>query len=156
MGTAATNNPSVVSTVSLSSPSVSNTISTYTATLTQGYYAAVVTMAVTPSAIVSVQSDSYLCPYSSAYADFYTVFTGCSGEGTNPSPSGLPCIVYDYTALACQACIQGYVLVGGNCLVNSSCGSRQYSSFGNCYNVSSTCDTFDGYTGACLTCINAS
>lgn len=154
MGASATNNPPVASTASLGSPSLSSTISTYKTTLARGFYAAEVTMAVTPSAKVSVQSDNYLCPYSSAYADVYRVFTGCSGEPTNPSPTGPPCAVYDYTALVCQACIPGYVLVGGNCFTTSNCGSRQYSKFGICYDVSPSCDQFDAFTGACVTCVN--
>jgi hypothetical protein len=154
MGTTAANNPSVSSTVSLGSPSVASSLSTYTVSLTKGFYAAVVTMATTQSAKVSVQSDSYLCPYSSAFADVYRVFTACTGESTNPSPSGPPCAVYDYTTLICQVCMDGYALVQGNCFVNTNCGSRQYYHFGSCFDVSPTCDKFDAFTGACSSCAN--
>ena len=43
-------------------------------------------------------------------------------------------------------------MINNTCLANTTCPPRQYYSYGVCLNVSSTCGSFDSFTGACLNC----
>jgi len=133
----------------------SGSIASYEATLARGYYAIVVTMVTVATARVTIQSDSYPCPYASSYSDIYNVFAGCSANSPSTSTSGFPCIDYDNDALICRTCFQGYTMVQGSCFVNNNCGERQYFSMGTCYNVNPACDRFENFSGNCLSCLNS-
>ena len=70
---------------------------------------------------------------------------------------GFPCINYDDVNRVCLACFTGYNLVNGSCVYNDTCPDRYYFDFGTCLPVADACDTYDIFTGYCLTCkINAS
>lgn len=118
---------------------------------TAGYYLLYFSLTYTSftDATLSFYSDSYACPYTSGYADFYTTFPGCTAPKSN---NGFPCSVYDPNLAVCTLCVQGYVLTNGACIANTTCPARQYFSFGVCLNVSSLCGNFDPFTGACLSC----
>ena len=118
---------------------------------TTGYYllSFILSYSSFTDATLSFYSDSYACPYTSGYADFYTTFPGCTTPKAN---SGLPCMVYDPNLAICSQCVQGYVLTNGACIANTTCPARQYFSYGVCVNVSSLCGAFDSFTGACLNC----
>lgn len=144
----------VATATDLSPTTIQNGVGTYITELNAGYYAVVVrTDGVAPAITISTQSDAYPCPYSSSFADAYTVFPGCSRPSIISTGSGLPCLVYDYNAQICTACIPGYSLSLGACTISTSCGPREYFSFGRCYPVSASCDQFDPYTGNCYSCL---
>lgn len=146
----------VLSAADLTLTNSTNNIGIYNISLTSGYYGIIVHTSTTSSVTVKYWSDTYFCPYSSSYQDYFSVFNGCSfSPTTSSSSSSYPCTSYDYTNNICVGCANGYVLNLGICNLNNNCGARQYSSFGVCYNVSNTCGQFDAYTGACQTCITA-
>lgn len=98
---------------------------------------------------ITFDTDPYACPYNPSFPDVYLNFQGC----TPPvSQIGLPCLNYDSVMQICLKCIQSYNLVNGTCLANTTCPPRQYFQYGTCYNVSSTCGSFDPFTGDCYNC----
>lgn len=146
---------STASSSTLTATTTSGQIATYTQTLASGYYAVKVVTPATSYVKVTFQSDSYACPYSTGYGDYYSSFMNCNPQYT--VPIGPPCLFYDNVNQVCIVCYNGYTLINGACQSSSAaCGSRQYQYLGNCYNVSSTCGTFDPYTGNCRTCSNSS
>jgi hypothetical protein len=120
-----------------------------------GYY--VLVASYVPSNVnfirLTFQSDAYSCPYSSAYPDFYSNFQPCTTAAVVTTP-GYPCLVYNTVTQTCSQCVVGYTLVNNTCTVNTTCPARQYYHFGNCYPVDASCNTFDVYTGYCLSCVN--
>lgn len=146
----------VLSAADLTPIDTTNNIGTYNISLASGFYGIIVHTSTASSVTVKYWSDTYFCPYSSSYQDYYSVFNGCSfSSTTSASSSSFPCTSYDYTNNICVGCANGYVLNLGICTLSNNCGARQYSSFGVCYNVSDICGQFDAYTGACQTCITA-
>jgi hypothetical protein len=124
----------------------------YTAQLAQGYYVLFVTYNYdTPVMQISWQTDTFVCPYSSQYADYFLAYQGCTPNQIN---SGFPCLVFDTSLMQCRSCYSGYSLSQGQCMYSITCSSREYVHFGQCYPVSALCGTFDLYTGNCLTCSN--
>lgn len=141
------------STTLTSSTTVGNTANFITY-LNKGYYAVIVYTDVLPSVTIQTWSDTYSCPFSSSYNDFFNIFTGCSfGPIIGNSNPGLPCLIYDYSNLVCTFCLPGYTIFNGLCFITPNCNSNQYFSLGVCYNASSTCGTFNLFTGSCITCI---
>jgi hypothetical protein len=98
---------------------------------------------------INFQTDPYVCPYNPDFPDFYQNFQGCIQE---TSANGLPCADYSPVLGVCTLCIPGYVLTNGTCLANTTCKDRQYYHFGNCFDVSPSCGSFDLFTGDCLNC----
>lgn len=144
----------VLSAADLTPVDTTNNIKTYNLSFSTGFYGIIVHTDIATSVTVKYWTDTYFCPFSSSYQDYYSVFSGCSFSSTvSVSSSAFPCTNYDYTNNICVGCAPGYLLSQGLCTINNSCGARQYSSFGVCYNVSETCGQFDAYTGACQTCI---
>lgn len=134
------------------SSTVANGVTTYNISgLTTGYYVLLFTV---PSSYVTITfpTSSYPCPFSSAFTDYYGTFSGCVGP--TQSQPGPPCYNYDYTNLKCLSCVSGYTYSNGQCLLPSPCTSRQYYHYGVCYSVNPLCDSFDSYTGDCLSCLN--
>lgn len=129
-----------------------NSVGTYVSDLISGYYAVIVSTNTPTAVTITFQSDPYPCPYSSNFADYFSIFSGCTRSSITSTGSGLPCITYDYNSQACLSCMSGYSVSQGTCVTNTNCGARQYYKFGNCYLVSSTCGLYDPYTGDCLSC----
>jgi hypothetical protein len=127
----------------------------YNAALTIGYY--VLVAAYVPINInyirITFQSDAYACPYLSTYPDFYSNFQPCTTSVATNAP-GYPCLVYNAATQTCTQCVVSYVLVNSTCTVNTTCPAGQYFHFGSCYNASTSCATFDPFTGYCLTCVD--
>ena len=132
----------------------SKTAHTYTG-LPAGYYGIVFTTDTTSVVGVSYQSDNYACPYIAGFSDPFSVFTGCTSSSTsNLYTVGLPCLVNEPGTLRCTRCLGQYTLSNGQCLYDTNCGSRQYYSFGKCYDVNPDCDGFDAYKGYCFSCLS--
>jgi hypothetical protein len=142
----------VSSSSTLSSPTTVSGYNTFQATgLTSGYYGLIFATNVVFGVTVTYQGSSYPCPYSSNFADYYGIFTGCLSS-SSAKYNGLPCTAYSTVTLDCTACLDGYSLSNGYCVSSIACGPREYVHFGSCYSVNSDCDLFDLYTGACITC----
>lgn len=135
------------------SPTSSSGVITYALSgLSVGYYMVVFSVPATNPVIITFPTSTYPCPYISGFSDYYGVFSGCTASTT--SQPGPPCSNYDYINLKCLGCLTGYTLSNGVCMLPSNCTSRQYTHFGVCYNVNPLCDSFDAYTGDCLSCLN--
>jgi hypothetical protein len=145
----------VSTTTDLTPTTTLNSVGTYTIDLVAGYYAVLVHTNTPSSVSISTQSDPYPCPYTNDFADYFTLFTGCTRASVTSTGSGLPCITYDYNSQVCLACMNGYSVSKGSCVIATSCGPREYYHFGSCYPVSSTCDQYDPYTGNCYSCANS-
>jgi hypothetical protein len=140
-----------VSTLLTSPTTVSGYNTFQVSSLTSGYYGLIFATNIVFGVTVTYQGSSYPCPYSSNFADYYGVFTGCLSS--SPAKyNGLPCTAYSTVTLDCTACLDGYSLSNGYCVSSIACGPREYVHFGSCYSVNSDCDLFDLYTGACITC----
>ena len=143
---------SVVGTVATTASSA-NGITTFALSgLTSGYYVIVFSVPESNSISVTFPTSTYPCPYSTGFSDYYGCFYGCTAA--TPSQPGPPCTNYDYASFKCLGCLAGYSLSNGVCLLPIPCNSRQYYRFGVCYPVNSSCDSFDQYTGDCLSCVN--
>ena len=123
--------------------------------LPSGYYGVIFTTDTTATVGVSYQSDSYTCPFNSVFSDVNAVFSGCTSSSVSSQYTvGPPCFANEPGTLKCTGCYAGSTLDNGKCLFNTSCGSRQYFHFGQCYDVNPDCDKFDHFTGACYTCLS--
>jgi hypothetical protein len=136
--------------VTVTANAITNITSYTTASLLEGYYALVVTAANHPIVRVGYVTDDYLCPYDVAFPDYYGNFQGCNKKAA--SDRGLPCTSFNNVTGVCSACLLGYTLVNDSCFANTSCPSRQYYHFGQCWNASDLCGSFDAFTGLCFTC----
>ena len=128
--------------------------STTSNTLAIGFYILVITSA-TPDqnpVIIRYDSDSYACPFDASYPDTYANMQPCNQAVANQQ--GFPCVNYDTVNLQCLTCFTGYDLVNGSCVYNDTCPDRFHFAFGTCLPVSDLCDTYDAFTGYCLTCKN--
>ena len=100
-------------------------------------------------------SDPYTCPYNPLFPDVFQNFQPCVSSATSnttTSQPGFPCTSFDSVTLQCITCFDGFVLINGTCTYNDTCPDRQYFHFGKCLNVSDNCDTYENFTGFCLTC----
>ena len=95
------------------------------------------------------QTDPYQCPYISGFTDTFNVFLGCTPT------SAIPFCVHTNTDGTCASCSPGYALISGKCGTPFQlCGARKYASNGTCHDVSSTCNTFDAFSGKCYKCLD--
>lgn len=154
MTPSSSSNFNVLRAIPLYPTTTANSVSTFTRLMDIGYYAIIVYVGSPTQVTITFQSDPYPCPYTNGFNDYYTIFTGCTRSSVISINSGLPCITFDYNSQVCLACMNGYSVLQGSCVISTSCGPRQYYKFGSCYLVSSTCDQYNPYTGDCLTCIN--
>ena len=121
------------------------------ARLTPGYYALIAFYDADQNPVqITFDSDSYSCPFDSAFPDTYQNFQPCTATAANQA--GFPCISFDSANQVCLTCFTGFALVNGSCLYNDTCPDRYYFDFGVCLPVNSSCATFDIFTGYCLTC----
>lgn len=101
-----------------------------------GYYGiSFVTTTLSGAAMVTYVSEVYPCPFFSDFKDVHSIFQGCAHENIQGN-SILPCINKDTSTDKCLGCLKGYKLANGVCLVDNSCGQRQFTHFGVCYDVS--------------------
>jgi hypothetical protein len=118
-----------------------------------GYYL----ISLTPDSLPGVrtvsfffQSDSYLCPYSPDFSDYYSVFQDCLAKPA--SEPGVPCLAYNSVLGECELCITGFSLANGACIVATACPPRFYFKFGHCLPVNDLCGDYEAFTGNCLSC----
>lgn len=122
--------------------------------LPAGYYGLEVVVSAMSLVVITYQSYNYNCPFISGCSDVNGIFAGCLSS-TSSFTIGLPCTSNDPSTGKCLSCLTGYSLNNGQCVSNTPCGARQYTHFGNCFNVSDACNTFAPFTGACITCVQA-
>lgn len=129
---------------------------TSTSYLPAGFYVLTVTFIPLQNPVrITFDSETYTCPFDSTFLDYFRNFQPC--KSTPANQAGFPCIKYDHVNMQCLTCFTGYTLINGSCYYNDTCPDRYYFEFGKCLPVSDTCDTYDAFTGFCLSCkINAS
>ena len=96
---------------------------------------------------INYPTEVYNCPFSPDYPDVTGIFRGCSSL---TDLSRLPCVFYNTTIGACQACYTGYTLINGKCLENP-CPAGQYKKYGQCIANPLKCDTYNDFS-KCTKC----